>query len=254
MAERAWTWDQSTPRVPVGGWSQGAVMRAGEGRVAVFGEAAMFTAQLRGPDRVPMGMNAPYAAGNHKFLLNVSHWLSGLLASNSSNPSPISIPTAGRATPYPATANVSGLSGSITDVNVTLHGVRHTWPDDLSILLVGPGKRKVMLMSDVGGAYWLNGLELTLDDEAPGKLPDSTQITAGRYLPTQGTVSGGSTASPASLPSPAPAGPYGTSLSAFKGADANGNYSVYVFDDATGDMGQIAAGFSLDIRTTANPG
>jgi hypothetical protein len=79
MAERAWTWDSNTRRIPVGGWSQGAVMRAGEGRVAMFGEAAMFTAQLRGPERIPMGMNAPYAEENYKFLLNVSHWLSGLL-------------------------------------------------------------------------------------------------------------------------------------------------------------------------------
>jgi hypothetical protein len=53
-------------------------MRAGEGRVAMFGEAAMFTAQLRS-DGSKMGMNAPYAEQNYKFLLNVSHWLSGLL-------------------------------------------------------------------------------------------------------------------------------------------------------------------------------
>jgi hypothetical protein len=174
--------------------------------------------------------------------------------SSSPNSSPISIPDSGRATPYPATVNMSGLSGTITDVNVTLHGVRHTWPDDLSILLVGPAGQKVILMSDVGGWYWLNGEKLTLDDEAPGKLPDSTQITAGSYIPTRGTISGGSTASPASLPSPAPAGPYGTSLSTFDGADPNGTYSLYVFDDAARDMGQIAAGFSLDIKTTANPG
>lgn len=68
-----------TPRIPVGGWYQGAVMRFGRGRVAVFGEAAMFSAQLGGPDRRPMGMNAPIAAQNPQFLLNVMHWLSGKL-------------------------------------------------------------------------------------------------------------------------------------------------------------------------------
>ena len=68
-----------TPRVPVSGWLQGAVLKFGKGRVAVFGEAAMFSAQLAGPNRRPMGMNAPVAAENPKFLLNIMHWLSGLL-------------------------------------------------------------------------------------------------------------------------------------------------------------------------------
>jgi len=54
-------------------------MRVGKGRVAVFGEAAMFSAQLAGPNKAPMGMNAPIAAQNPQFLLNVMHWLSGLL-------------------------------------------------------------------------------------------------------------------------------------------------------------------------------
>lgn len=70
---------EQTPRVAVGGWYQGAVLRFGKGRVAVFGEAAMFSAQLAGANQSPMGMNAPDAKENSQFLLNVLHWLSGLL-------------------------------------------------------------------------------------------------------------------------------------------------------------------------------
>jgi hypothetical protein len=55
------------------------VMKVGKGRVAIFGEAAMFSAQLGGPQKLPMGMNAPVAKQNPQFLLNVMHWLSGLL-------------------------------------------------------------------------------------------------------------------------------------------------------------------------------
>jgi hypothetical protein len=51
-------------------------MKVGKGRVAVFGEAAMFSAQLAGRGGAPMGMNAPEAAQNYKLLLNVLHWLS----------------------------------------------------------------------------------------------------------------------------------------------------------------------------------
>lgn len=69
----------NTAKTAIGGWLQGATLRAGKGRVAVFGEAAMFSAQLAGPNKTPMGMNAPNAKQNPQFLLNVLHWLSGLL-------------------------------------------------------------------------------------------------------------------------------------------------------------------------------
>ena len=75
----AWRFDADTPARPVGGWLQGATLRAGRGRVALFGEAAMFSAQVTGPDRKPMGMNAPMAEQNARFALNVLHWLAGLL-------------------------------------------------------------------------------------------------------------------------------------------------------------------------------
>ena len=80
MPRVAWEFDeQTTAEVDVAGWFQGATLRIGEGRVAVFGEAAMFTAQVGGPDAKPMGMNAPGAEQNRRFALNVAHWLSGLL-------------------------------------------------------------------------------------------------------------------------------------------------------------------------------
>jgi hypothetical protein len=73
---QAWRFVEGTPRVPVGGWLQGAALTRGKGRVAVFGEAAMFSAQLADALRSPMGMNDPAAVENPRFLLNVVHWLS----------------------------------------------------------------------------------------------------------------------------------------------------------------------------------
>jgi hypothetical protein len=66
-----------TPSVSVKGWQQGAVLQFGEGRVALFGEAAMFSAQRVGPTREPTGMNSEKANQNQQFLLNVMHWLTG---------------------------------------------------------------------------------------------------------------------------------------------------------------------------------
>ena len=77
----AWVHDESTPTVSARGLIQGGVLRFGLGRVAVFGEAAMFTAQSWLSDGVvnQMGLNHPSATGNAQFVLNVMHWLTGLL-------------------------------------------------------------------------------------------------------------------------------------------------------------------------------
>ena len=58
----------------VSDWYQGAVAEIGKGRVAFFGEAGMFSAQVGGPGG-KMGMNAAGAEQNQRFLLNVIHWL-----------------------------------------------------------------------------------------------------------------------------------------------------------------------------------
>jgi hypothetical protein len=73
--DKAWQFTAATPRESLEGWCQGAVMKVGNGRVAVFGEAAMFSAQLAGPSQQKMGMNAPEAKQNHQLLVNVLHWL-----------------------------------------------------------------------------------------------------------------------------------------------------------------------------------
>ena len=68
------------PRIRADGMLQGAVLRYGAGRVAAFGEAAMFTAQVA-EDEGPFGMNHPEAGQNAQFVLNVLHWLTGNLRS-----------------------------------------------------------------------------------------------------------------------------------------------------------------------------
>lgn len=71
---------EKVPRIRADGMLQGAVVRFGAGRVAAFGEAAMFTAQVYGEDQQhKMGMNHPGAVQNAQFVLNVLHWLTGVL-------------------------------------------------------------------------------------------------------------------------------------------------------------------------------
>lgn len=61
------------------GLVQGAVMRVEKGRAAFFGDPTLFTAQIAGPDRRLVGMNAPGAEQSFHFVLNVMHWLSGIV-------------------------------------------------------------------------------------------------------------------------------------------------------------------------------
>ena len=75
LPEVAFQFSERTPRIPAVGLLQGAIVYHGRGRLAVFGEAAMFSAQVTGPDQRPMGMNHPEARENGRFALNVMHWL-----------------------------------------------------------------------------------------------------------------------------------------------------------------------------------
>jgi hypothetical protein len=79
MPQVAWQFSKLTPRISAAGMLQGAAVYFGKGRVAVFGEAAMFSAQISEPGHRQAGMNSPDAPQNAQFLLNVFHWLSTLI-------------------------------------------------------------------------------------------------------------------------------------------------------------------------------
>ena len=79
LPDTAWVFNEKTPVFNAEGLSQGAYKSFGKGKVAVFGEAAMFTAQLSGPEQRRIGMNSNMAPQNYKLALNVIHWLDGKL-------------------------------------------------------------------------------------------------------------------------------------------------------------------------------
>ncbi len=154
--------------------------------------------------------------------------------------------TSGKASAYPSSINVSGLTGLVSKVTVTLPRVSHTYPDDLDILLVGPGGETVMLMSDAGGTGDLINTRLTFDDAATASLPDESQIASGTYRPTD--------FDPASdfFPSPAPSGPFGHELAVFNGSNPNGTWKLYVNDDASGDTGSLSQGWTMTVTTVTS--
>ena len=77
MPDEAWEFNDSTRRVSGEGFAHGAYRKFGKGRVVMVAEAAMFSAQLAGPNASKMGMNHPTARNNPQLLLNIIHWLDG---------------------------------------------------------------------------------------------------------------------------------------------------------------------------------
>jgi subtilisin-like proprotein convertase family protein len=149
-----------------------------------------------------------------------------------------------KATPYPSSINVAGMTGVISKLTVKLTGLSHTYPDDIDMLLVAPNGNQAVIMSDAGGSTDISGVTLTLDDDAASPLPDSTAIATGTYKPTN-------YASGDPFPAPAPAAGANSALSAFKGVSPTGVWSLYVVDDNMSDSGSLGS-WTLTI-TTAIP-
>ncbi len=158
----------------------------------------------------------------------------------------MTIPEVGPAAPYPSTIQVSGVRGTPTHVTATLLGLTDRFPEDLDVLLVGPGGGRVLLFSDAcSGDMWQN-VDVTFDDNAPTTASIGTEPCFDDvYKPTN--YGGGDV-----FPAPAPAGPYGSALSALNGTGPVGTWSLYVVDDTPLQGGTLAAwAITLDGVTTS---
>jgi subtilisin-like proprotein convertase family protein len=152
--------------------------------------------------------------------------------------------TFGVASPYPAGIVVSGVTGTVSKVTVTLAGVTHPWPGDLNALLVGPAGQTALLMSHPASSNALNNATFTFDDAAATAIPANTAIVSGNSyrLARYGAA--------LTFAAPAPAAAYGTALSAFNGVNPNGTWSLYIQDDGVNDTGNITRGWTLAISTS----
>ena len=50
-------------------------------------------------------------------------------------------------------------------------------------MLIGPGSRTLVFMSDAGGTFDIANVNLTFSDDAAQALPDSGQLASGSYRP-----------------------------------------------------------------------
>jgi uncharacterized protein YkwD len=146
---------------------------------------------------------------------------SGMTLSSSSSPSAIS---------------VSGMSGPLTNVSVTLNDV-NVASNALDLLLVSPHGETVMLESDLpleSSGTW------TYADNAAGSQTDGT---TGTYRPTNNDAEG----TDPDVFTGGPTAPYGATMSALNGQDANGNWQLFAHDGA--NAGGSLSGWSLQLTT-----
>ncbi len=157
------------------------------------------------------------------------------------NPTAITIAESGAASPYPSIIRVSGFrQGTLLDVNLTLHGFEHTWPDDVDVLLVAPGGRNAIVMSDAGHNFPVSGITVTLDDEATRSLPDEAKLITRAYRPANYSTS-------EAFPPPAPSSSSNVKLATFDGINPNGDWKLFVIDVGAPDAGSIANGWQVTI-------
>jgi subtilisin-like proprotein convertase family protein len=157
---------------------------------------------------------------------------------------PVSIPT-GKAGPAQSTtatdvpkaipdANATGVSsvatvaasGTVTNVDVSITRITHTWDGDLQIELIGPDGTRVMLADRPGGANNSgdNFVNTVFSDSAANPLSAGTAPYTGTFKPAGGL------------------------LAAFAGKPAAGKWTLRVADMAAYDTGTLS-GWGLQTKT-----
>ncbi len=121
-----------------------------------------------------------------------------------------------------ATSVVAVTGGAITDVNLTLGRINHTYDADLDIYIKHPDGTERMLSTDNGGAGD-NYVSTVFDDEAATAVTSGAAPFTGSYRPE-------------------------ATLSIFDGKAAAGTWTLRVYDDSNGDTGSLQA-WSITVCT-----
>lgn len=116
------------------------------------------------------------------------------------------------------------VHGTVSDVNLTLIDLRHTWVSDLEMYIVSPLGTAVLLVDNLGGSGD-NYIGTVFDDQAAESILSPRAPYTGTYRPMD-------------------------QLSVFNGEDMFGTWTLRVSDQAGGDLGVINS-WSLQLNETA---
>src|SRR5215208_2409786 len=117
-------------------------------------------------------------------------------------------------------------------------------------MLVSPGGKRVMLVSDACGDSALAQSRWIFNQDFGAPVPAAGPCGATVYRPTNLPGQTVDNTNKDAFPAPAPAGPYGASLDDFIGEEPNGTWKLYVSDERTFKGGKIKSGWALTIATS----
>lgn len=144
---------------------------------------------------------------------------------------------------YPSSIDVTGVGGNVTIVTLSLNDINLTNEDEFAAVLVDPSGDNLLVVRDFGEGSAV-GITWTFSDSGTGGLCGGGAAGTGTYKPGQNC-----SALSDSLPAPAPAGPYGLTLSEFNGVNPNGTWNLYVATRMNSNIGAISQGWTLNITT-----
>jgi subtilisin-like proprotein convertase family protein len=117
-------------------------------------------------------------------------------------------------------------TATVTDINVRIDTLLHTWIRDLRISLIAPNDSEAVLMDLFPADSMVNMFHCVFDDQAAESIFQAQPGFQGSFLPLQ-------------------------SLSRFVGLPSHGIWTLQIVDHFPGDTGSIRA-WGLDINPTVN--
>lgn len=194
------------------------------------------------------------------FTLLISNYSNATVFSNTSS---INVLDGVAASPYSSNITVSGMTGTISTITLTLNNVTHDYIQDMSVILQAPDGKALLVQSGAADGYSVSHISYTFSDAAASQFSAITPLISGTYkptayfwdifpLPAPYTPPGVNTYF---IPGPFNAGlPLSTLTSTFGGSAPNGTWKLWVADFSAGDdPGVIAGGWSMNITTTVAP-
>ncbi len=163
--------------------------------------------------------------------------------------------TSGPAGPYPSTIAVSGLTGNKV-IELEINTLNHTWIGDIDMLLESPAGQKMIIMSD---AFSSNNRTNTVVTTIKLRDDATDTMTTSGLPPTAATFKPFNSGANDPFDAPAPGTPYenpapagsATLLSAFgmDGSTMNGDWKLWIDDDAGGDPGTMDGGWKITFES-----
>ena len=150
-----------------------------------------------------------------------------------SNTQYIQIQDYGVTTPYPSNIQVAGVGGPVGSISVTLNGLTHTYPADLTVGVRSPSGRLYPLMGICGGGTNMNNAVVTFVPKGLGPA----------FSPQAGTYAAGQCFQTFSLPGAL--GEIGELGDVIGSSSVNGTWSLYIYDSAGLDTGYVSQGWSI---------